>query len=262
MFWDVCVLLGYLIINLVIARIVFEAHRKGVAPPKWIKYWIYVSIPWAVSIHTVTAFLYAGLAGRSYFMTAILAPRFLASAFAAGPSLLILLCLLLKKTSGFDAGDKALRKLAQIVAYAMLLNVFFILLELFTAYYSQIPHHTAHFNYMYTGHPETGMMWLNYLMWASAIISVIVAVLLVIPKTRNNLEVLPWLCGGTFFALWAEKGLGMIIAGLVPTPLHEYPSYMPTIPEVTVSLAVYAIGALVLTILYKAGLSLHKPNAA
>mgnify|MGYP000538390581 CR=1 FL=1 len=68
--------------------VVFSAERKGVAPPGWIKPIIVLSIPWAVSIHTVTAFLYAGLAARPFWLTAILAPRFLASAFAAGPALL------------------------------------------------------------------------------------------------------------------------------------------------------------------------------
>ena len=45
-------------------------------------------------------------------MTAILAPRFLASAFASGPSLLILLALILRKFTKFDAGKEAIQKLA------------------------------------------------------------------------------------------------------------------------------------------------------
>jgi molybdopterin-containing oxidoreductase family membrane subunit len=86
LFWDMIVLNVYL---------------------KWIKPFIYISIPWAVSIHTVTAFLYAGLPGRHFWLTAILAPRFLASAFAGGPALLILLCLIIKRVTKFDAGQEA-----------------------------------------------------------------------------------------------------------------------------------------------------------
>ena len=52
----------------------------------------------------MTAFLYSGLAARPFWMTAILAPRFLASAFAAGPALLILLILVLRRTTGYDPG--------------------------------------------------------------------------------------------------------------------------------------------------------------
>ncbi|MCK4774855.1 MAG: polysulfide reductase NrfD, partial [Candidatus Krumholzibacteria bacterium] len=141
MFWDTLALGGYLGLNVVISLVTLSAERKDVAPPKWIKPVIILSIPWAISIHTVTAFLYSGLAARPFWMTAILAPRFLASAFSAGPALLILFCYLLKKTTKFDAGKEPIQKLALIVTYAMAVNVFFILMELFTAVYSDIPHH-------------------------------------------------------------------------------------------------------------------------
>ena len=153
MFWDFVSLGGYLALNGVIALVTLSAERKGVAPPGWIKPIILLSIPWAISIHTVTAFLYSGLPGRSFWLTAILAPRFLASAFAAGPALLILLCMLLRKLTGYDVGSQAIRGLAVIVTYAMLINVFFLLMELFTTYYSQIPEHMEHFQNMYTGMP-------------------------------------------------------------------------------------------------------------
>jgi formate-dependent nitrite reductase membrane component NrfD len=126
LFWDMIVLSGYLLINVVISRISLKAERDGTPPPKWIKPVILLSIPWAISIHTVTAFIYAGLAARPFWMTAILAPRFLASAFSSGPALLILFCLLLKRFTRFDAGWEAIQKLAEIVAYAVLVNIFFL----------------------------------------------------------------------------------------------------------------------------------------
>ena len=107
MFWDFLVLSGYLLLNLVIGTVTIEAERQGAPPPRWVRPLIYLSIPWAVSIHTVTAFLYAGLVARPFWMTAILAPRFLASAFASGPSLLILLALLVRRYGTFDPGRQA-----------------------------------------------------------------------------------------------------------------------------------------------------------
>ncbi len=82
MFWDMISVFGYLFLNLVIGFTTFDAERKGAPPKKWVKPLIYLSIPWAVSIHTVTAFLYAGLQARHFWLSAILAPRFLASAMA------------------------------------------------------------------------------------------------------------------------------------------------------------------------------------
>src|SRR5208337_2223564 len=117
MFWDMVVLSGYLLLNLVIGSVTLEAERRGAHAPAWIKPLVYLSIPWAVSIHTVTAFLYSGLSARPFWMTPILAPRFLASAFASGPSLLIILALVLRKFTKFDAGKEAIQKLATIVTY-------------------------------------------------------------------------------------------------------------------------------------------------
>jgi len=255
MFWDTVSLFGYLILNVVISHVVLGAERKDVPPPKWIKPIIILSIPWAVSIHTVTAFLYAGLAARPFWMTAILAPRFLASAFSAGPALLIIFCFLLKKITKFDAGREAIQKLAVIVTYAMAVNVFFVLLELFTALYSGIPEHLKHFQYMYFG--LDGADRLVPWMWTSAVLSVFSLLLLLNPKSRRNETALGFACVAVFAALWIEKGLGLVITGFVPNPLGVVHEYWPTFPEIMIGLGVYGIGALVITLLYKIALSLR-----
>ncbi len=134
LFWDMIVLNGYLLLNAVISWTALRAERRGESAPGGVRPVVYLSILWAVSIHTVTAFIYSGLAARPFWLTAILAPRFLASAFSSGPALLILLCLILSRVSRFDAGDEAIAKVSIIVTYAMGINVFFILMELFTAF--------------------------------------------------------------------------------------------------------------------------------
>ncbi|MDX9819364.1 MAG: NrfD/PsrC family molybdoenzyme membrane anchor subunit, partial [Desulfococcus multivorans] len=121
LFWDMIVLNGYLFLNIVIGWNVLEAERNNTKYPKWVKMLVYVSIPWAISIHTVTAYLYCGLPGRGFWLTAILAPRFLSSAFAAGPALLILLCLVIRRFTNFDPGREQIQTLAKIVTYALIL---------------------------------------------------------------------------------------------------------------------------------------------
>ena len=151
LFWDMIVLNGYLFLNIVIGWNVLEAERNNVHYPMWVKPLIYLSIPWAVGIHTVTAFLYCGLPGRGFWLTAILAPRFLSSAFAAGPAFLILLCMIIRKVTNFDPGKEQIQSLAKIVAYAICLNVFFFLCEVFVVFYSQIPEHMDHLKYLFVG---------------------------------------------------------------------------------------------------------------
>jgi molybdopterin-containing oxidoreductase family membrane subunit len=249
MFWDMVALGGYLLLNLVIGMVTFDSEAKQAPPPKWIKPIIILSIPWAVSIHTVTAFLYSGLEARTFWMTAILAPRFLASAFSSGPSLLIILALILRRFTKFDPGDKAIRSLALIVAYAMTVNVFFVGVEFFTAIYSDMPHHVHSFEYLYTGlHGHDALVpW----MWTGAALTVICVTLLLIPKVRNNLKVLGFLCVGVIAAIWIEKGVGMVVTGFIPNPLGRITDYAPSGVEVAVTLGVYAIGFMTLTLIYK-----------
>ena len=256
MFWDIIVLNGYLVLNILIGWNVLECERHSIAPPKWVKFLSYVSIPWAVSIHTVTAFLYAGLPGRGYWLTAILAPRFLSSAFAAGPALLILLCLLVRKYSKFDPGKEQIQTLAKIVTYATLINVFFFFCEVFTVFYSQLPDHMAHFQYLFFGLDGKGQ--LVPLMWFSIVGMTVAALFLVNPKLRQNESTLAALCGLVIVTTWLDKGLGLMTGGFVPNPLEQVVEYWPTAPEAIISLGVWAMGFLILTLLYKIAVSIKE----
>ena len=256
MFWDIIVLNGYLILNILIGWNVLECERHAIAPPKWVKFLSYVSIPWAVSIHTVTAFLYAGLPGRGYWLTAILAPRFLSSAFAAGPALLILLCLLVRKYSKFDPGKEQIQALAKVVTYATLINVFFFFCEVFTVFYSQLPDHMAHFQYLFYGLDGKGQ--LVPLMWFSIVGMTLAGLFLVNPKLRKNETTLAALCGLVIITTWLDKGLGLMTGGFVPNPMEKVVEYWPTAPEAIISLGVWAMGFLVLTLLYKIAVSIKE----
>jgi molybdopterin-containing oxidoreductase family membrane subunit len=242
MFWDTVALMGYLVLNVVISHFTLSSERKGIAPPGWIKPIIVLSIPWAISIHTVTAFLYSGLAARPFWMTAILAPRFLASAFSAGPALLILFCFLL-------------RRLAVIVTYAMAVNVFFILMELFTALYSDIPEHVLHFQYLFFG--LEGHTKLVPWMWTSVSLAILSLLLLLNPRMRRNETALGIACVALFLSIWIDKGLGMVVTGFIPNPLGVVTEYWPTFTELMIALGVYGVGIMIITLLYKIALSVR-----
>jgi molybdopterin-containing oxidoreductase family membrane subunit len=256
MFWDMVSLGGYLALNALIAYVTLSSERKGVPPPGWIKPVIVVSIPWAISIHTVTAFLYSGLPGRTFWLTALLAPRFLASAFAAGPALLILLCMIIRRLTRFDPGREPIQKLSLIVAYAMAINVFFMAMELFTAFYSGIPEHTEHFRFLFVG--LEGHAPLAPWMWTSALFAAAGLGLLLVPGARSNERILALTCGLVFLSLWIDKGLGLIVGGFVPSPLGDVTSYVPTAPEIAITLGIWAAGFLLITIFYKITLAVRE----
>ncbi|TAL67615.1 MAG: menaquinol oxidoreductase [Bacteroidetes bacterium] len=256
MFWDSMSLGGYLVLNVIISRYTLDCEKKGIAPPKWLKPVVILSIPWAVSIHTVTAFLYQGLAARPFWLSAVMAPRFLATAFSAGPALLILLCLLLRKITKFDVGSEPIQKLAIITTYAMLLNIFFLLMEIFTGLYSGLPDHARHFQFLYFG--LDGNYRLVPWMWISTILAIVSLILLLVPKYRKNEKLLIVAAFTVFLSIWIDKGLGMVVTGFIPSPLGYVPDYWPTWVEATISLAIYALGLLIVTVLYKVALSVRR----
>jgi len=253
LFWDMIVLNGYLFLNVVCGWAVLHAEYKGVKYAKWVKYLIYLSIPWAVSIHTVTAFLYCGLPGRHFWLTAILAPRFLASAFAAGPSLLLLVALIMEKTTKFRVGQVAKDKLVTIIGYAALLNFFFVGCEFFVAYYSQIPGHMHTLDYLFWGLTHDGHTYNNLVpfMRASMILGLGAIPLIFIARARQSTGLLALSCIILFVALWIDKGLGLVLGGFVPSMMEGVTEYYPSVQELGITAAVWATGFFVLTLLYK-----------
>ena len=258
-FWDMVVLTGYLILNVLIGWNVLSAERKGIHYPKWVTPLIYLSIPWAFSIHTVTAFLYQGLPGRHFWMTAIMAARFLTSAFASGPALLLIICFFVRRFTKFDPGKEQMRTLASIVTYAMILNVFFFLLELFTAFYSQIPGHMVHFQFLFAGLDGHGRLvpW----MWAATFFALVALILLINPSTRRKEDTMIVGCAAVVIATWIDKGMGLIIGGFTPNAFERVTDYWPTVPEALITLGVWATGFFVLTVLFKIAASVKEEIA-
>jgi Ni/Fe-hydrogenase subunit HybB-like protein len=253
--WDVLVLNGYLILNLIIpGYILYKAFKGERLNKKLLLPVIFLSIPWAISIHTVTAFLYGGLGARPFWNTAVMAPRFLASAFTAGPALIIIVSLVVRKYTNFNIKDKAIFKLSEIVAIAMVVNLFLFGSEIYTIMYAATSH-VASLEYLFFGlHENTKLVvWT----WASLIMDLTAFFLLLYPKTRKNFKTLTLASILAFFGVWIEKGMGLVIPGFIPTPLGEVWEYWPTFPEAIISLAIWALGFFVYTIMLKVAISIE-----
>lgn len=239
--WDVIVLNGYLLLNMHICGYLLYKRYLGTPPTKafYIPF-VFIAIVWAISIHTVTAFLYVGLAGRSYWHNPIVAPRFLASAFAAGPALLILTFQIIRRVARYWIGDEPIFLLRMIMTVAMLINVFLLGCEVFTEFYAPTAHSAAA-RYLYFGlHGHGGLIpWI----WTAIALDFVGLALLVTPLTRK----IAWLniaCITCFLGIWIEKGMGLIIPGFVPSPLGQVVEYLPTLNETLVCLGIWAVGAL------------------
>lgn len=255
--WDVLALNGYLFLNLLIPiyLLVKFYYRKE---PNWkfILPFILLSIPMAVAIHTVTAFLYNGLPARPFWNASILAPRFLASAFCSGPAIIIIIFQIIRKVSisHIEIEDEALFKISELIAYAMFLNLFLLSAELFKEYYSQTVH-IASFRYLFEGlHGHNQLVpWI----WAAMVMNVIAFIIFLIPQTRKRLTTLNLGCLLIIVGVWIEKGPGFVVPGFVPDPLGEIYEYIPNLVELMVSFGIWATGLLIFTLLMKVAIPIE-----
>ncbi len=243
--WDVIALNGYLLLNLHICGYLIYCVYCGRKPsPAFYVPFVFIAIVWAISIHTVTAFLYVGLGGRPFWNSAIIAPRFLASAFAAGPAFIILTLQIVRRFTKHSVSDDALLTLRRIVQVALIINMFLLVCEVFTEFYTGSAH-VASARYLYFGlHGQNALVpWI----WTAIVMNIIATVLVMLPASRG-LRMLNVACVLAIFGIWIEKGMGLIIPAFVPTPLGEIVEYVPTIHETIVCFGIWAFGLLLYTI--------------
>ncbi len=248
--WDVLVLNGYLLLNLHVPGYLLYKRYKGEEPVRWIYLpFVYISIIWAISIHTVTAFLYTGLAGRPYWNTAILAPRFIASAFCAGPAFIILVLEIVKGWTRFPMGERVISFLRMVVLIAGLINVFLLIAEVFTEFYGASVH-VASIRYLYFGlHGHNVLVpWI----WTSIILNALGLLALVSRRfEKRGVIVRNIPLAMIIVAIWIEKGMGLVFPGFIPTPLGEIVEYLPSANEAMVSLGIWGVGLFIMTVLIK-----------
>ncbi len=247
--WDVIVLNGYLIINLHIVGYLLYMRYLGRKPnPSWYVPFVFLSIVWAISIHTVTAFLYCGLGGRPFWNTALLAPRFLASAFVSGPAFIILVMRILRITTGRETAPGPARTLIQIIRVAMTINLVMLASELFTLFYTGSSH-GASAEYLYFGsHGHTGLVpWI----WTAVVCNLVGTGLFFMPEALERGTIRIAACVLCIVGIWIEKGMGLIIPGFIPSTLHEIVEYSPSLVEWKVTAGIWAFGFLLLTVLLK-----------
>jgi molybdopterin-containing oxidoreductase family membrane subunit len=252
--WDSVVLSLYFFLNLgVVSYLLYTLFYKKDYNKKVLNPLILFSIPLAISIHTVTAFLYNGFAGRPYWNSALLAPKFLASAFCSGPAVLIILFQILKKTTTFEIKQEAIWKIAELMAYAMFINLFFFGAEVFKEIYSDTEH-LVHLKYLFIGVGENRDI--VFYGWASLIISFIAFLLFLIPKTRKNVITLNLGAILIWFGVYIEKGIALLIPGFTPDTLGQIYIYRPSMTEIKISVAIFAFGFLIFTLMTKIAIAI------
>lgn len=254
--WDVVVLSGYLLLNIAIPMYLLYCHYRGREPnTRAYLPWVLLAILWAISIHTVTAFLFSANSARPFWNIALLAPRFIATAFVSGPALIILVLKALRRVAGFPVSQSVIDTLALIMGTALQISIFFVGAELFTDFYNEGAH-SASLRYLYFG--LHGLGNLRPYIWSALALNLVAVVILSLRRLRTQGRLLNLACVLAFIGIWLEKGMGTIVPGFIPTPLGEVFEYTPTAVELGVAAGIWALCALVFTVLAKAGMAFER----
>jgi molybdopterin-containing oxidoreductase family membrane subunit len=247
--WDVLVLTGYLLLNLVGGF--YYLYKKYSDQPLNKAFYlpiVYIAIVWALSIHTVTAFLINTMPARPMWFHSMMPIKFITTAFAAGPSLIIIVFLLVRRFTPLKIADEAFHMLSQIVVWCLGIALFLTMSEIVTELYPSTEHSMG-LKYLMFGHH--GLNALVPFFWTSMALMIGSFILFLIPKVRKNLAILPFICAATFVGIWIEKGLGLMLPGVIPTPVGEFAEYVPSGVELMIIGGVWAIGFFILTVLMK-----------
>lgn len=252
--WDVLVLTGYLILNVICGFYYLWCKYTGnPINKKWFIPLVFIAIVWALSIHTVTAFLIATMPARPMWAHTVMPIRFIATAFAAGPSLIIIIFLIIRNTTKFWIDDSAIKLLTTIVTWCLGIALFLTLSEVVIELYARTEHANGLYYLMFGLHGLNGLVpWF----WSAVVLMVSSFILFLIPAVRNNMKLLPIACAMAFAGIWIEKGMGLIVPGFIPTPIGEVTEYYPTFVEWLMTLGIWAFGFFILTILLKGAIGI------
>jgi molybdopterin-containing oxidoreductase family membrane subunit len=252
--WDVMVLNGYLILNAICGFYYLWCKYTGnPINRKWFIPLVFVAIVWALSIHTVTAFLISTMPSRPMWHHSMMPIRFISTAFAAGPALIILIFLIIRKNTKFWIDDSAINLLSTIVTWCLGIAIFLTMSEVVVELYARTEHANGLYYLMFGLHGLTKLVpWF----WTSVILMIGSFLFLIFPAYRLNYKVLPILCATTFAGIWIEKGMGLIVPGFIPTPIGEVTEYYPSFVEVLLTIGIWAFGFFILTILLKGAIGI------
>jgi len=253
--WDVVVINSYLLINIIMLFYILYRNYQGKEPHYRLYFvGVVIAICLAISIHTVTAFLFSSNVSRPYWHSAILGPRFLASAFTSGPALIILTLQIIAAFTAYPVKSRVIETLAVIMTITLQVNMFLLGAEMYTEFYSQTKHASS-IQYLFFGlHGYSALVpWI----WTSIVLNVISVIILSLHPLRRNRRLLNTACIMAITGIWMEKGMGLVIPGFIPTPLGDIVEYIPTHYEIGVSMGIWGLGAIIFTLIVKVVISIQ-----
>lgn len=216
----------------------------------YIKILMIAIIPVALSIHTVTSWLFA-MTLRAGWDSPIFGPYFVSGAFVAGCASVIIAMFVFRKIYKLEEyiTNRHFNLMGKLLVLVSLVYVYFNINEIIVPAYKLKAAESGHITSMLYG-KDSFMFWLVQIGGL-----IIPFLLLLIPAMRKPLPI-TIVAFVVLIAAWFKRYLIV-----VPTQLHPYlpvqnvpdkfHHYMPTIPEIAITVAPFILLLIIITILSK-----------
>ncbi len=131
LFWDICVITCYLVVNIVYLVMMTKHGANSAAVSRVSRF----ALPVAILVHSVTAWIFGLEIAKEGWYSAIMAPIFVASAMDSGLALLLVVLAGLRKAGVLQVEQKLYANLAGLLATCIAVDAFFIGCEVLTMAY-------------------------------------------------------------------------------------------------------------------------------
>jgi Ni/Fe-hydrogenase subunit HybB-like protein len=243
--WDFIVITTYLLLNLIAVIVTVHYYRQDKPLPRsFIVPFMVIASPFAIGIHTVTAFISQALTARPAWNSPLLAPRYVATAFAAGPAILLIALYLAERyIEGFKVSMEVYRKTLYLTVAATVVGLYFTFSEAHEVFwYTTEPLKWAQARELFYG---LHLPYLAILEWLWVGLGAAAVIIALIPSTHNSKEAIVFISALIVVAVIAEKTLTTLLPAFIPSTLGEVRPYHPTPIEYGITLGVHALGLLV-----------------
>lgn len=214
-----------------------------------------ITLPVAVLVHSVTAWIFGLLVARPFWNTALMAPLFISSALVSGTALILIVAWVASRVTSFDPPRHVFADLGKLMAWFVAVDAFLLGAEVLTVYTSRVEHHTGPLDLLLTGR-------LAPVFWLEVTLGLLVPFAIFASRLRHRM---PWLLTGAtlvVLGVFAKRvnillpGMYEPLVGMEPgipggrpgQPFDASPAYAPTWVEYGVVIGIFAFGAALVTV--------------
>lgn len=200
-----------------------------------------LALPFAIYLHTTTAFVLALNKSRELWNSAVMVPIFLTSATASGIALLMLSAYIMQRMKVMRFRPSMFRSLSTLLMTVIIIDLFLLAVEILTVFWptSAHPGHVARMSLFFQA--PYGWLFIPVLMLGVS------AFALLAGRERRHLPAVQITAAAMYVVAIFLKRYVLMAMGFAIDPLGQFAApYFPSLIEILIALMILAIGLLIM----------------